>query len=156
MFLRPRRATLRWLCRSRSLDREKLAAFDANDGKIVLPGFYDDGFLDHGRPPRLLAGDENSGECGRCLLHLAVSGGLRVQGKRLPAPSLVLLLAGLFYVAAMCVIFAMISADLKWALDTGANRVVRSGALMLLVAAVVALRDQERKLVLSPGGRARA
>jgi len=41
----------------------------------------------------------------------------------------------------------------KFGLATAADRVVRSGALLLLIAAVVALRDQERALVLarSPG-----
>jgi len=65
------------------------------------------------------------------------------------------LLAGLLYILGFCAIFAMADAELRWQLGTAANRVVRSGALMLLIAAVVALRDQERKLVPSPGGRTR-
>jgi hypothetical protein len=67
----------------------------------------------------------------------------------LPSSGVLALLAGLFYIAGLCAIFAMTNADLRWQLATAANRAVRSGALLLLIAAVVALRGHERPLTVS-------
>ncbi len=87
------------------------------------------------------------------LLLILVSAGLRAQGRWFPRSSMPALLAGLLYIAGFCAIFAMTDADLRWHLATAADRVVRSGALLLLIAAVVALRSQERALLLvhTPG-----
>jgi hypothetical protein len=71
-------------------------------------------------------------------------GWLRWCGRPLPAAALLPLLAGLLYLTGMCAVFAMTGADLTWHLLTAANRVVRSGAVLLLIAAVVALRALER------------
>lgn len=78
------------------------------------------------------------------LILLAILAMARVQRVALPAAIQLPLVAGILYVAAACFVFAMTPKDLLWQLNTAAGRVVRSGTEMLLVAAVLILRDLER------------
>jgi hypothetical protein len=74
----------------------------------------------------------------------SVVGFLRLRRRPLRSATWIPLLAGLLYLAGMFAIFAMTGSDLSWQLRTAANRVARSGAILLLIAAVVALREYER------------
>ncbi len=54
------------------------------------------------------------------------------------------LLAGLLYLAGMCLILAMTAADLTWQLQTAAGRIMRTGTALVAAAAILTLRDLER------------
>jgi hypothetical protein len=78
------------------------------------------------------------------LILVSVAGLLRRRGKRFSSTAWLALLAGFIYLLILCAAFAMRQADLTWQLDTAASRVARSGAVLLLISAVVALRALER------------
>src|SRR5579871_162085 len=64
---RPGRPALCQFRRGGRLDGVLLTALDANHGEIVRPGFYDDRFFGHERPPWSVAGVQDSCERCRCL-----------------------------------------------------------------------------------------
>jgi hypothetical protein len=79
------------------------------------------------------------------LILASVAGLLRWRGNRFPSTAWLPLLAGFIYLPILCAAFAMRQADLTWQLDTAASRVARSGAVLLLISAVVARRAIERR-----------
>lgn len=80
------------------------------------------------------------------VLAVVASAGVRAQGARLPPAALLAILAGLFCTAGFVAIFAMTESRLIWHLITAATRVVKSGALLILIGSAIALRQQERSL----------
>ncbi len=78
------------------------------------------------------------------LILLGILALARFRGMRLSSSAMLPLLAGLIYLAAVCLVFAMTPMDLMVQLATAAGRVVRSGTELLLVGAVLVARDLER------------
>jgi len=78
------------------------------------------------------------------LIVLAILGFTRLKGSVLLASTQLPLVAGLLYLAGICLVFAMTPHDLFWHLNTAAGRVVRSGTELLLMGGVLVLRDFER------------
>ena len=87
---------------------------------------------------------------------LAIMGLARFRGMALPATIQLPLIAGVLFIAGACLVFAMTPNDLLWQLNTAAGRVVRSGTEMLLVGAVLILRDLERRSARGGGARSDA
>jgi hypothetical protein len=78
------------------------------------------------------------------VLAVVVSAAVRAQGARLPPAASLAILAGLFCTAGFVAIFAMTESRLIWHLSTAATRVVKSGALLILIGSAIALRERER------------
>jgi hypothetical protein len=75
---------------------------------------------------------------------LAILGLARLRAGALPAAAQLPLLAGVFYLGAIYIVFASTPDDLRWQLATAAGRVVRSATEMLAIGGIWVLRELER------------